>query len=57
MAEAVCTRRREDGTGGQGLVAGAPWRFEGRIGDNSLGPVAAAVWTGRKMMIGEDVRN
>ena len=56
MAEAVCTRR-EDGTGGQGLVAGAPWRFEGRIGDNSLGPVAAAVWTGGKMMIGEDVRN
>lgn len=45
MAEAVWTRRREDGTGGQGLVVGVPWRCERRIGDNSLGPVAGAVWT------------
>lgn len=45
MAEAVWTRRREDGTGGQGLTVGAPWRCERQIGDNSLGPVAGAVWT------------
>lgn len=43
--ETVWTRWREVLTGSQGLVSGAPWKFKRQIGDQSLGPVARAVWT------------